>query len=165
MEVLMNKVKRVLSVASAAALLAAVLAFPVPARAADSLNLYTFPKEPFQQEVIIKFLDGKLEAFGSISIPAGKRLVIEHVSARLTLPAGQKVFESRITTLQKAGGAEGYHYLSTNAEGNHLGSDFFSISHSLRLYSVGYAKFSFFRSDKAQIGLVNAAVSGYLVDY
>jgi len=161
----MIKVKVFLSIASAAALLAAFLAFPGPVLAADTQNVYTFPKEPFQQEVIIKLLAGKREAFGSVSVPAGKRLVIEYVSARIMLPAGQKIFEARIVTLQNAGGAEGYHYLSTNAEGSYLDSDFFSISHNLRLYSVGYAKFSFFRSDTTRSGLVNAAVSGYLVGY
>ena len=160
----MNKVKEFLSLASGTAMLAALLSVPGPVLAADTQNAYTFPKEPFQQEVTIKFPAGQREAFGSVSIPGGKRLVIEHVSARLTLPAGQKIFESRITTLQNAGGAEGYHYLSTNAEGSYSGSDFFSISQSLRLYTAGYAKFSFFRSDTAQTGLVNATVSGYLVD-
>jgi len=157
----MNKVKGFLSVTSAAAF----LAFPVPTRAADTQNACTSPNAPFQQEVILKFTAGQREAFGSVSVPSGKRLVIEHVSARVMLPTGQKLFESRITTVQTAGGAEGYHYLSTTAEGSYLGSDFFSISQSLRLYSVGYAKFSFFRADTAQAGLVNAAVSGYLVNY
>jgi hypothetical protein len=158
----MNGFKNFFFIALGAAILAAFFALPGPVFAQD---VFAFPTKPFQKEVIIKFDAGRREGFGSFSIPSRKRMVIEHVSARIVLPGGQKLFESRIETLQAAGGAVGYHYLTTSSEGNYLGDDFFSISHSMRLYAVGAVKFAFFRTDSTTTGVVNVAVSGFLVSY
>jgi hypothetical protein len=164
----MNKVKNVLFSVSGTAMLAAILAFPGPVSALDTVtaNTYTFPKEPFQNQVVIKFTAGKKEGFGNFKVPSTKLLVIEHVSARIGLPAGQKIYEARITTRHSGSVVPVEHYLSTNFEGSTNGSDFYSISHGLRLYAINTysVEFAFFRTDSTATGNVYATVSGYLVN-
>lgn len=152
------------------AILTAVLVFPDFIRAQDTASVpspvYTVPKEPFQKEVSIMFKAGKLEGFGSFEVPGHKRLVIEHVSAHIVLPNGQKITEARIETLQSGGGAMASHYLTTYTEGSRLGvGDYFSASQDMRLYAIGVVRFGFFRTDSTSTGLVDATVSGYIVDY
>ena len=160
----MNKFKTYLFIASATVILSASSAFQRQAIAQIPSPVYTVPKEPFQKEVIILFIAGKQEGFGSFLIPKGKRLIIEHVSACIALPSGQKILEARIDVLQAGGGAQISHYLNTFFAAIAPNGDYFSVSHSLRLYAVGDVRFAFFRTDKISIGQVNATVSGYLVD-
>jgi hypothetical protein len=166
----MSRFKIFLFIASGAAILAASFAFLGSAAAKETgivpSPVYAVPKEPFQKEVILQFIAGKFEAFGSFEVPSRKRLVIEHVSARVALPNGQKIIEARIETLQAGGGAGASHYLITNTEGSRPGvGDYFSASQCARLYAIGNVRFGFFRTDISSIGQVNASVSGYLVDY
>jgi hypothetical protein len=165
----MNNIKGFLSLASGAAMLAVFFAFPGTVSALDTVsivNAYSFPKEPFQNQVAIKFSAGKKEGFGNFKVPTTKNLVIEHVSARIALPGGQKLIEARITTRHSGSVVPVEHYLSTNFEGSTNGSDFFSISNSLRLYAINTysVDFAFFRTDSTATGNVYATVSGYLVD-
>lgn len=166
----MSAFKIFLFIATGAAILAASFVFLGSAAAKEtgivSSPVYAVPREPFQKEAIFQFSAGKFEAFGSFDVPSRKRLVIEHVSARVALPNGQKIIEARIETLQAGGGAKASHYLTTNTEGSRPGvADYFSASQCVRLYAVGNVQFGFFRTDIASIGQVNASVSGYLVDY
>jgi len=166
----MNKFKTYLFITSGIAILAVSFAFLGPVIVQAQVNVpspvYTVPKEPFQSEVAISFNPGRYEAFGSFYVPSRKRLIIEHVSAHVALPNGQKIIEARIETLQVGGGAVANHYLTTHFEGSRPGvGDYFSVSQDMRLYAVGAVRFGFFRTNTTGIGQVNATVSGYLVDY
>jgi hypothetical protein len=165
----MNRSKTYLLIAAGAAILAASFAFlglvKVPGPPVESSPVCTVPEEPFQKQVTISFTAGRLEGFGSFQVPSGKRLVVEHVSARVALPNGQRIIESRIETLQAGGGAMARHYLTAHVEGSRPGAgDYFSVSQDMRLYAVGAVRFGFFRTSDSNVGLVNATVSGYLVD-
>jgi len=53
--------------------------------------------EPFQQEVELSIGPANSAAYASISVPSGKRLVIEYLSLFGDLPAGQKLSVSLAT--------------------------------------------------------------------
>src|SRR5437870_2121818 len=59
-------------------------------------------RQPFQQMRIMSFSHGSASASTTISVPEGKRLVIEYVSADARFPAGQVVTQMALTTIVNA---------------------------------------------------------------
>jgi hypothetical protein len=120
-------------------------------------------KQPFQTEVKVTVAAGLTSNTGSIDVPVGKLMVIEHISVQGTAPAGQNVFASITNhvapdlTLRK-------HIFP--AKNQVFGtSNYFLVSESLRLYAdapgIGV------RIDRdASTSIASAAfvVSGYFVD-
>src|SRR5439155_23134862 len=141
-------------------------ASPVPVRDVDNPA-----KQPFQAEVVGGFADGA-SSTGDITIatvPAGKRLVIEHVSAFGTMLPTQKVIN---------GGSEviwtdpfgiiivQYHWDSqgSNADGSR---DYFVVSEALRVYANPGPIQCFAERDStagANPNSVTFTISGYLVN-
>jgi hypothetical protein len=57
---------------------------PIPTQSVDE-----YGRQPFQQQLSMNIADGSNEAEQFVTIPSGKRLVVEHVSAILYMPTGQ----------------------------------------------------------------------------
>jgi hypothetical protein len=103
------------------------------------------------------------------TVPAGKRLVIEFVSATGQLPPGQHVAAWQITTIAPpTGGAT--HDLLVNEQPPFVNGDaLFRTSQQVRLYAnsgstVGDVRVGFSRSSSVGIGQFHVTISGYLVD-
>lgn len=124
----------------------------------------TVPKVPFQEEVILVFGAGNNGTNGGFMVPAGRRLIIEHVSGLAALEIGQRLKWSRISTLAMAGGTQVAHYLATTQQASVAGiADYYVMSQPMLAYAVGAVEIAAFRSDVAGTGQVNVSVSGYLV--
>ncbi len=141
-------------------------ASPVPVRDVDNPA-----RQPFQAQAVGGFADGA-SSTGDITIatvPAGKRLVIEHVSALGTMLPTQKVINGGsdviwtdpfgIIILQ-------YHWDSqgSNADGSR---DYFVVSEALRVYANPGPIRCFAERDStagANPNSVTFTISGYLVD-
>ena len=97
----------------------------------------------------------------AFDVPEGKRLVIETITFRVTVPAGQAVFAGF-----NIGGALGA--LTTQAQGTFGGSDIFQGTHPIKLRVDGAAapnevSIFFGRNFATGDATIQATVSGYLV--
>jgi hypothetical protein len=133
---------------------------PVPVRNVnDALS-------PFQQRLLFNIDPGSTQGQADINVPAGKRLVIEHISARAQGPVGQKFFGSIL--LHSGPGAElAVHFVVFNFQGTFGGIDEYTASTPLRAYadvSFPSSSCSVTRSDLTGFALVDLSISGYLVD-
>jgi hypothetical protein len=91
-------------------------------------------KHPFQANVDISLPTGTEGQNGFVIVPAGKRLVIEHVSGQAFIPSGQKALFSVIVSLQ--GQITGtWHYLESTAIGAFGGQDCFQCGRLVKLYA------------------------------
>ena len=91
-------------------------------------------KHAFQANVEISLPPGTEGQNGFVTVPAGKRLVIEYVSAQAFLPSGQKGLFSVIVSLQ--GQATGtWHYLESTVVGPFGGQDCFQCGRLVKLYA------------------------------
>jgi len=122
-------------------------------------------KQPFQAAVEINLPAGTGGQNGFVTVPKGKRLVIEYASGEGFLPAGQKCLFSVITSL--AGQATGTrHYLDSDALGKFGAPDYFRAGQVVRLYADSGTTVML-RADRdiaAGDGLVRMSISGHLVD-
>jgi hypothetical protein len=94
------------------------------------------------------------------TVPAGKVLVVEHVSAVAFLPAGQKFSAGVYTDFART------HHLVSTARGSFGGEELFEISQPIRLY-VGPGASLNVRVDRdvaSGAGQARFTISGYLVD-
>lgn len=120
-------------------------------------------RQPFQEEVKVTVPVGLTSQTGTILVPTGKLMVIEHVTARGTTPAGQNVLYSITNhvvpdlTLRK--------HVFPATQQTFGASTTYIVSESLRLYadspSIGV------RIDRdGTAGSISATfiVSGYFVD-
>ena len=122
-------------------------------------------RTPFQIQLGNPIAAGSNAPNLSFTVPAGQHLVIEHVSALVVVPAGQRVMFANINTF--AGGSLVFHHLraeSTGASSATPGEGFVT-SESLRLYADPGTQvlFAANRSDAVGTGFMNVSVSGYLV--
>src|SRR5262249_52275501 len=120
-------------------------------------------KQPFQVEVKVTAAAGVSGQNGSISVPSGKLMVIEHVSARGTSPVGQTLMYSVSTHLIPDLTLRSTILPTTSQPFGNL--NFFYASHALRLY--GDAPGISVRVDRdASTGTASTSfvVSGYFVD-
>jgi hypothetical protein len=122
----------------------------------------TFPDQPFT---------GNGTATGTIAVPAGKRLVIEHVSGRGVIPNGaaQPFFYFTISTT--VGGVSVEHFLDVSKPfvfQNQTGtSSVHAVSQEMKLYADPGSTIQVSVLSFSQIGniiSINFAVSGYLED-
>jgi hypothetical protein len=90
--------------------------------------------QPFQATVEIKLPPQQGGQNGFVTVPKGKRLIIEYVSGEAFLPAGQKALFSVITSL--AGDHTGTrHYLQSTTPGKFGAQEFFSAGQVVNLYA------------------------------
>jgi hypothetical protein len=132
---------------------------PVPVRAVDEA-----PRQPMHASLDLTITDST--GCTPFAVPANKRLVIEHISAKVFTPTGTRV---DLETFHTLGGSGQYHYLvpvffATQA---HLYSngDLYKVSEQTRLYVDANTKFyacTFNNSSPKASG--HLAISGYFVD-
>ncbi|HEX4587447.1 MAG TPA: hypothetical protein VH185_05705 [Mycobacterium sp.] len=101
-------------------------------------------------------------------VPAGKRLVIEHVSVRAELPPGQKARASILVSLK---GSRVSHSLVMVSQGTVIGQPTnraaFFASQPMRLYTdagQGAWGVTVERDAAVGLGVAYASISGYFVD-
>jgi hypothetical protein len=119
-------------------------------------------KQAFQDKVTFNLADGFSEVCMPIAVvPAGKRLVIEYVSARVSLPGGQKLRGFQL--FNNLSGDFAYHSLLPTPTG---AFNEYVVGQSLRLYADANTQVSICASRDLGAGnaQVLATISGYLVD-
>ena len=121
-------------------------------------------KYPFQANVDISLPAGTEGQNGFVTVPAGKRLVIEYVSGQAFLPTGQKALFSVIVSLQ--GQATGtWHYLESTVVGPFGSQDCFQCGRPVKLYADPGTTVML-RTDRNSptgAGLSRMTLSGHLV--
>ena len=134
-------------------------------------------RQPFEASVGVNITDGLTFGNGALdssAVPAGKRLVIEHISALTSLPSGQKVEDIQVLglRLQEGGGASAFQtWLGADLKATTGGLDRFITSQPVRLYIDSGATRGFSpvqvavdRDGVAGFGQCIMNISGYLVD-
>jgi hypothetical protein len=96
-----------------------------------------------------------------VPVPAGKRLVIEFVTAQISVPAGETV---RLRMHTGLGHTSSNFDLVMTPQGLVGGNSVFVATHTLRAYSDSKVKFSINRDNPHTKGNALVCVSGYLVD-
>lgn len=138
---------------------------PLPVRDLDNPAF-----QPFMSALNVLISPGPSGTFVKIpfgdKVPAGKRLVIEHVSALIAVDAGQKVGGALGVTTN---GQAVFHSFGFTFEGNGFNAsnnDRFVTSQSLRLYADPETEIvaSIDRNASSGVGQGNIIISGYLVD-
>jgi hypothetical protein len=103
----------------------------------------------------------------SIAIPEGKRLVIEHVSARAQGPIGQKYIAQIQANVLNTESPRGIYWLVFFPQGTFSTIDVFTASHPMRVYAdPGNPPLLFVATRTGITGtaFVEATISGYLVN-
>lgn len=121
-------------------------------------------RHPFQASVEISLPAGTEGQNGFVTVPAGKRLVIQYVSGQAFLPSGQKALFSVIVSLQgqKVGTT---HYLESTVVGPFGSQDCFQCGRMVQLYADA-GNTVMLRTDRnspAGAGLSRMSLSGHLV--
>lgn len=100
------------------------------------------------------------------TVPAGKRLVIESVTVKAAVPAGQTVYTALVSTLDSAAMVANDQYLALTPQGTDLGGDNqFAGTHPIHTYSdSGLLQVSLARNNSTGTWNAYASISGYLVD-
>lgn len=101
------------------------------------------------------------------TVPANKRLVIEHVSAKATLSSGEELLDFQIYIRNQDGSTVGSHFLPMLAAGSTDASGYarFNMSMPMRLYLDAGMKVSFTvaRNAASSNSLALLRFSGYLI--
>jgi hypothetical protein len=124
-------------------------------------------RQPFQKALRVIIQDGDSTAAGTVTVPAGKRLVIEHVTVQAIAAPGTALFNLMVKgTVQ---GEEGRQFLPiehTSNVGPNGGTDFIVAGGPVRLYADPgtFVSFSAQRFPVAGILILDWSVSGYLID-
>jgi hypothetical protein len=121
-----------------------------------------FGRQPFHHSADFSFPEGAITRSTSITIPDGKRLVIEYASAHLGVPAGQNITKIVLgVTLNQQFAS---HFVARDPIGDSgLGNEFFGASQQLRVYADDLF-INVQRSSPTGTGGGTVTVSGYLVD-
>ena len=121
-------------------------------------------RQPYLSQTFADFTAGAPTASGNFAaVPAGKRLVVEHVSVYGGIPSGQKLF-ALITRENNTNHAVVLHpQANFPAFG---GTDYFSASEDMKLYFEAGSVPGAFANRNFTTGSGNLifAISGYLVD-
>ena len=141
-----------------------VTSTPAPLLARDVDNP---ARQPFQAQLSFGLPFGQTGVISPVTVvPAGKQLVVEHVSVAGYMPTGQKLLQVAIWTT--VGGISGEHVLTVSPQGTDSGgvNDFFTVSQDLRLYSDPGSTIycSGVRDNSTSTGNIAGTISGYLVN-
>lgn len=119
-------------------------------------------RTPFRHTEVVSLPDGTFARTGAVTLPAGKRLVIETVVASASLPGGQNA----VAAVSIPGGHNAY--LSLQSHGNFGGNTFFVGTHpiTLRIDTVQTPTINLDtgRSAGAGTGTFRVSVFGYTED-
>jgi hypothetical protein len=122
---------------------------------------------PFLKTISFNIENGTSQNNVSIAIPEGKRLVIEHVSARAQGPVGQKFIAQIQTNVTRTESPRGIFWLVFFPQGTFSTIDVFTACHSMRVFSEpGNPPMMFVATRTAVNGtaFVEATISGFLVN-
>jgi len=122
---------------------------------------------PFLKTISFNIENGTSQNNVSISIPEGKRLVIEHVSARAQGPLGQKFIAQLQTNVAHTESPRGIYWLVFFPQGTFSTIDVFTASQPMHVYSEpGNPPLLFVATRTAINGtaFVEATISGFLVN-
>jgi hypothetical protein len=121
---------------------------------------------PFLKTVSFNIESGTSQNNVSITIPEGKRLVIEHISARAQGPVGQKFIAQIQTTVSHTESPRGIFWLVFFPQGTFSTIDVSTASQPMHVYAEpGNPPLLFVATRTAINGtaFVEATISGYLV--
>ena len=133
---------------------------PLPTRDVDNPA-----RQPFQRFLVGALNEGEFNAGDpvSITVPSGKRLVIEYVSFIGLIPTGQKL---RVRVDAHAGGSASHHLTLSNEGSFQGGKEDYKASQLVRIYGDPETDvmFGVARNNGTGTCSFNISVSGYLVD-
>jgi hypothetical protein len=112
---------------------------------------------PFQRGFFINIQPGETAASQDITIPDGKTLVVEFVSAFGNLPAGEQPLALNIAQSAIA-------FLVWNFQASANDRDFFVASQQIRFYAKNQLRVNVDRDVTAGSATVHGTVIGYLVN-
>lgn len=121
-------------------------------------------RQPIQSDTVLQMPDVTKDITGTLfHVPLKKRLVIEFVSAEVSILENEK-FVMRIQT--KLNGAIVNHFMAPNFVGKEFNNDIFVVSEQTRLYADPGTDVSIqiHRNAGGGIGDIESSISGYLVD-
>lgn len=124
-------------------------------------------RSPFEIRLTMTIDDGSTQSQTGFDVPNGKRLVIEHVSARVQGPSGEKYYAQLQTHVYENNATALVNNLVLNYQGTFSGIDLFTASDSMKTYaeySVPQTLFIVTRTDAIGSSFAEADLSGYLVD-
>ncbi len=134
-------------------------ASPVPVRDVDNPA-----RQPFQWPFVWSVAPGSFDEFSPfVTVPAGKRLVIETISVQATADV---VSHIRIRIQTTADGQLSGHFIDVANRGGAAGLTNFHGTHAVRIYADpgSSVRFGAGRNDSSGFVSVEAAISGYFVD-
>jgi len=99
-----------------------------------------------------------------LTVPAGKRLVIEFISGSLSIASGQRFLSAYLRTAVDSGANLRNHYFTPVLAGTSGGVDYFTISQSVRIYANPGTIVYLGSSSTNNNGTFNGTISGYYVD-
>jgi hypothetical protein len=143
----------------------AVLRGAQAAQPPDIQNVNEF-NPPYRHTFSYRMEPGVNFATDNIALPAGKTLVVEFVSARILLPAGEQPTSLTITSVQESGLDTSAHDLLWNfvapVEGQR---DLFIASQQIRFYVVEgeHIEISCSRNTSEGFAIGHGHITGYLV--
>lgn len=119
--------------------------------------------QPYQVQTGLTLLNGNSQAAATLNVPAGKRLVIEYLSASLGVPSGVGLTLQLVPTLD---GSQVSHVVPLTRTTVGGGFDSMTASEATRVYADGSVLFLAERALLAQAdtNIGSVTVSGYLVD-
>lgn len=133
---------------------------PVPVRDVDNPA-----RSPFEASLAFDMRDGVDNNQASFAVPAGKRLVIEFVTAIVRVPQGQSVIVLFFAQIAPSGPPGIGHVIVVTPQGVFNEDNNFMASQQMRVYADPWTQVIFEVSRNASAGLAsgNVSVTGYLV--
>jgi hypothetical protein len=121
--------------------------------------------EPFQGRVGFS-VDELFAQDVLLTVPAGKRLVIEYMNRRAELPIGQTIIHVRMQIVEAGGNGSIEHCFGAEFQGTQGGQDHFTFNHLMRVYAAPGSSITVIvnRSATDAFGTASVAVTGYFVD-
>jgi hypothetical protein len=123
--------------------------------------------EPYLKTISFNIENGTSQNNMAIAIPPGKRLVIEHVSARAQGPVGQKFIAQIQTTVSNTESPRGIYWVVFYPQGTFSTIDVFTASQPMHVYSEPSNPPMMFVATRTAINgtaFVEATISGFLVN-
>lgn len=120
-------------------------------------------RQPFQSESSESFPAGGDTINVFFSVPAGKRLVVEQVTASIGVLPGQHALMNVMTT---ANGNQVVHFMKPTEQGEWVGFQVFVVSQPVRFYADAGTQVRLQVNKNSTVGIGSATVSlsGYLID-
>ena len=139
---------------------------PAPPKTAAPISAAVDTMQPFLKTINFDIPAGTTQGNIPITIPDGKRLVIEYVSVRAQGPTGQKFIAQIQTNVAHTESLRGKIWLVFFYQGTFSGIDVFTASQPMHVYaepSTPPALFVATRTDIIGSAFIEATISGYVV--